>query len=83
MCTVGERGVATQLYKSGSPDAVNKLQYTVLATLRIGCDWQLGRSVIGMLLCMLGYVVLQVALLTHAKACNRVCSSDFYEWVTR
>jgi len=62
-------GIAMQLCKSGSADAADKLGCTVSATLRIGCDWQLGRSVIGMLLCIelhLGYVVLQVALLRHA-----------------
>ena len=79
-------GIAMQLCKSGSADAADKLGCTVSATLRIGCDWQLGRSVIGMLLCIelqLGYVVLQVALLTHAKACNRIHSSDVYKWDTR
>jgi len=61
-------GVVMQLCKSVHQILPTSCRYTVSATLRIGCDWQVGSSVMGMLSCMelqLGYVVLQVALLTH------------------
>ncbi len=43
-------------------------RYIGSATLRIGCDWQLGSRVMGTL--QLGYVVLHLALRTDPNACQ-------------
>jgi len=66
--TVVGRGAAMQLCKSEYQMLPASCRYTVSATLRIGCDRQLGSRVMGML--QLGYVVLQVALCTHPDPCQ-------------
>ncbi len=75
-----------QLCKSVHQMLPTSCRYTVSATLRIGCDWQVGSSVMGRLSFMelqLGYVVLQVALLTHLDACHRHEGPALEQWVTR
>ena len=66
--TVVGRGVAMQLGKFVQQMLPTSCRCTVSATLRIGCDRQLGSRVMGML--QLGCVVLQVALLTLPNACQ-------------
>ena len=55
-------------------------RYTVSATLRIGCDRQVGSSVMGKL--QLGYVVLQLALLTHPNACQAQLLQNRFHYQT-
>ncbi len=68
MLQEAQRWVEMQLGKFVHQMLPTSCRYTVSATLRIGCDWQLGSRVMGML--QLGCVVLQVALFTHSDACQ-------------